>query len=840
MPIRALVSLVALMFAFGAPARAADFPLSGSKISLKDGASPAKRRVTFLARYAGELGTMNPNEGSTLRIYGGPGEGDTGLIQLGPNWRPLPKNKGYRYSDKTRSAGGIQSVLLRVGKAGGGRLKIAGGNANFPYQVTTAQSVVNVLLTLGEAKLCAQFASPKTRKRRVTGEAADPLPSCPCDNFDSTWEAIQTVVFERSGCTQATCHGSAAGAAASGGLNLSPDVAYENLVNVFSELGQMDRVEPGSPTNDSFLYRKLAAATKGLAPVPGTPMPSGLPPISEDALEAVRLWIQYSAKKEGVVAGTEGLLNSCLPPSKPPHLDPPAPPAAGTGVQYFAHPWDIAPNDEDEGCYATYADVTDQVPDEYKTPCPDFWGGPTKTCYFFNKTELTQEPNSHHSIIHIYRGDYGLDAPGLGNFCRRTGQGGANGTPCNPANPGVAAPDGDNCGQNSTCVDGFEFKCGGTAAGAPCDPRIPDACGAGSQCLGVYRTSLACVLYGPPDFGGGAGAITGNGGQNAPQVGGSQQPFARSSYPNGVFGVLPTRAIWVWNSHAFNLTDEPTYNQQWYNIYFAPPEHRVYPIRGVFDADDIFVQDVPPFQEREYCRTITFGVGTRLFELSSHTHGRARLFRTWGPGITPRCRSTSANPATCVAETSTPISVTTQYNDPTQLRFTPPLALDDPNPANRTFKFCAIFDNGRTDPSKVKRNSTSPIPPTIGTLGGGFAGGPCLVAGSGPFTYDLGITCLNQAKRGQPCEGDAPGIQADARKCDSAPGANDGICDACPLGGGVTTEDEMFIPLGNYYCDPSVPGQTCTSGMCSNDPYWGKGCTTDADCGGGSCESYIN
>jgi hypothetical protein len=832
---RALMSLLALVLAVGAPAaRAADFPLSGSKISLKDGATAAKRRVTFQARYTGDLGSMSPNDGSTLRIYGGPGEGDTGLIELGPNWRRLPKNKGFRYSDKTRSAGGIESILLRT-KGARGRIKISGGSANLAYQVTTVQSVVTVLLTVGDAKLCAQFTSPKTKKQRVTGQAADPLASCPCDKFDSTWDAIQTVVFARHGCTQATCHGSEAGAAASGGLNLSPDVAYENLVNVFSQLGQMDRVEPGSPTNDSFLYRKLAAATTGLAGVPGTPMPSGLDPISEDELEAVRLWIQYSAQKEGVIAGTEGLLNSCLPPAKPPHLDPPAPPAAGTGVQYYAHPWDIGPGDEDEGCYATYYDVTDQVPDEYKTPCPDFWGGPTKTCYFFNKTELTQEPNSHHSIIHIYRGEYGLDAPGLGYFCQGGGSG-VNGTACNPANPGVPAPDGDDCG-TGTCVDGFNFRCGGTAAGASCDPRIPDVCGAGIQCLGVYETSLACLTFGPPDFGGGAGAVTGTGGQNAPQVGGSQQPFARNQFPEGVFGIYPTRAIWVWNSHAFNLAEEPTYNQQWYNIYFAPPEDRTYPIRGIFDADDIFVQDVPPFEEREYCRTITFGIGTRLFELSSHTHARARLFRTWGPGIAPRCRSTRSNPGACLAETSPPISVTTQYNDPTQLRFNPPLALDDPDPVNRTFKFCALYDNGFGDPNEVKRNSTSPVPPTVGTL----AGGPCLVAGSGPFSKDDGITCLNEAKRGQPCEGDATGFQADDRKCDSAPGANDGICDACPLRGGVTTGDEMFIPLGSYYCDPSVPGETCSGGMCSNGAAWGQGCTTNADCGvGGRCEAYIN
>jgi hypothetical protein len=830
-PLRALVCLVVCL---GPAARAADFPLAGSKISLKDGTSPAKRRVTFQARYAGDLGTMDPNDGATLRVIGGPGEGDSGLIRLGPSWRTLPKSKGFRYFDRTRSAGGIESILLRRSKGGGGRLKIVGGAANWSYEIVKPQTAVTVTLAIGEAKLCAQFSAPRTRRQRVTGRAPAPLDACPCDTFDSTWEAIQTVIFERHGCTDLACHGSEAGAATSGGLNLSRDVAYENLVNVFSVLGQMDRVEPGSPTNDSFLYRKLAAKTKGLAGVPGTPMPQGLPAVGADELEALRLWIQYSAQKDGVVAGTEGLLNSCLPPAKPPHLDPPAPPAAGTGVQYYAHRWDIAPRDEDEGCYATYYDVTSQIPDEFKTPCPDFWGGPTKTCYFFNKTELTQEPNSHHSIIHLYRGAFGVDAPGLGHYCRG-GDADKRNQPCNPANPGMAAPDGDQCGAGGTCTDGFNFRCGGTAAGAPCDPRVAAACGADVQCLGVYRTSLACIDYGPPDFGG-VGSIVGAGGSNSPQVGGSQQPFARNDFPDGVFGIYPAEAVWVWNSHAFNLTEEPTYNQQWLNVFFAPPSDRVYPIRGVFDADDIFIQDVPPFEEREYCRTITFGIGTRLTELSSHTHARGRLFRTWGPGIAPRCRSTMANPGACVAETTTPISVTTQYNDPTQLRFDPPLALDDPDPAKRTFKFCALYDNGHTDPAQVKRNSQSPIPPTFGTLA---PGGPCLVSSGLP--RDLGIACLNEAKRGQPCEGDAPGYQADDRKCDSAPGANDGVCDACPLKGGVTTGDEMFIPLGNYYCDPGVPGETCSGGMCSNAAAWGQGCTTNADCGtGGRCEPYIN
>jgi hypothetical protein len=76
-----------------------------------------------------------------------------------------------------------------------------------------------------------------------------------------------------------------------------------------------------------------------------------------------------------------------------------------------------------------------------------------------------------------------------------------------------------------------------------------------------------------------------------------------------------------------------------------------------------------------------------------------------------------ANPGACLPETTTPLAVTTQYNDPTQFRFAGvPVPLDDPDPVNRTFKFCALYDNGHTDPAKVKRNSQSPIPPTFGIL----------------------------------------------------------------------------------------------------------------------------
>ena len=37
------------------------------------------------------------------------------------------------------------------------------------------------------------------------------------------------------------------------------------------------------------------------------------------------------------------------------------------------------------------------------------------------------------------------------------------------------------------------------------------------------------------------------------------------------------------------------------------------------------------------------------------------------------------------------------------------------------------------------------------------------------------------------------------RSCDSSPDVHDGLCDACTLTGGITTEDEMFVLLGRYY-----------------------------------------
>ncbi len=780
-----------------------EFPMGRGKLSLRDG-TPSRRRIALQARWQGAGGTVyNPTFATaTLRVAGtGDGDGDSGVIELPrARWKALGRGRGFRYVDARGSAGGVRLVVLKLTKRGGS-LRIVGGKGNWRYAIDNPQEGVVVTLTIGPARWCAEFAPPRlrTRARRVTASSLAAPAGCPCVGFASTWEAIQQNVFARHGCTEAACHGDAR----SGGLDLRPDVAYANLVDVPSQgLPATKRVEPGN-RNASLLWLKLAKATIGAGYewVPGAPMPNGAPPLSEDLLEAVRQWIKFGAPETGVVEGTDRLLGTCLPPPDPIKIRPAPVPAVDEGVQLHAPPWTIPPrnadglNGEAEVCYATYYDFTDRIPPQRKVPCPDYWGGPTKECYLFTRRVLTQDPNSHHSIIHLYRGRYDVAAPPRTRYTCRGGD--QAGIPCDPTKPGVAAPDGADCGGPRTRCDldpGFgAWTCnGGPTPGLPCVPTATGVpapagadCGAGGACTGAVVRTVACIGYGPHDYG---FSIAGTGTDNAPSIGGSQQPHLDEVYPPGVYGVFPVKGVLVWNSHAFNVTDRPTTNEQYYNIYFPPAEFYALPaaerriVRGIFDAKDIFVQNVPPYEEREYCSTHTLPPGARLFELSSHTHKRGVLFRIWAPPVVP-CRPGPD----CLPEPRPPLVVTTDYSDPVQYRFPVPEPYDAPDVASRTFKYCGVFDNGRTSRAEVKRQSTSPQ---------ALVGGKCR-----PDELECLAASPDDPRKGRRCGGDH-------RVCDSAPGAGDGVCDACPVVGGVTTEDEMFILLGSGYCAAGTPCET--------------------------------
>jgi hypothetical protein len=306
---------------------------------------------------------------------------------------------------------------------------------------------------------------------------------------------------------------------------------------------------------------------------------------------------------------------------------------------------------------------------------------------------------------------------------------------------------------------------GGELAGVACDPtrlgvsaREGGAeCGELARCTSQVRSAPACVGYGPADA------------SNRREIGGAQGLNANVVYPEGVYGVIPAKGMIMWNSHGFNLTSRDTTVSLYLNMHYALSAQRRYVYRPIFDDAEVLSVQVGAFERREMCRTLTLPRATRLHHLIGHMHKRGVLFRIWDEPHAP-CR---VDDPSCVPLSSAPIYASTRYDDQTVLLYDPPRAFDQENPDERTLLYCVTYDNGYTNPETVKRKSTSPKVP-----GGRAPGGPCA---------DSALVCLGGDRQGTACGGDA------------AVCSGGGVCDACPLRGGVTTEDEMIILLGGYY-----------------------------------------
>jgi hypothetical protein len=546
-------------------------------------------------------------------------------------------------------------------------------------------------------------------------------------NYASTYDAIQASVFEAKGCTGSTCHGDAV----SGGLDLRADASFEALVRQPSTIdSSIQRVLPGDQ-GLSLLYHKLAAATEGsdLGNL-GQPMPINVDPLSADQLEAMRLWIRAGAPSDSIVGGTLELLGceGTFDPD-PNKIQPLPPPASGEGVQFYAGGWALDAEAEDEVCFASYYDFTDQVPAEYQVDCDQFGEG--RKCFAFRRNELAQDGQSHHSIINVY-----------------TQQSDPNGGDWGP------------------------WQClGGDRAAESCEPGAADACGPRSQCTTPAITAVGCVAYpyAPGDFGlgGGVGGPTGS----QVQLSGAQESTSIDLPPAGVYSVLPLQGFVSWNSHGFNLTKKDTTIEQWVNLTFAPESERMWERRQIFEAGNIFAMTpVAPFSKREICMTWTLPQYSQLLTLSSHMHARGESFRIWLPPNEP-CQGTS----NCLPPQSDADYESLLYDDPLYTYYEPPNDYSSTAAADRTLKACAVYDNGADNPLDVERESTKPNTPACSFF----------LASCGCDSGDR--VCLGGDNQGEPCNGD-----------DSVCG-DGGLCDACPLLGGVTTDDEMFIPLGSYF-----------------------------------------
>jgi hypothetical protein len=572
---------------------------------------------------------------------------------------------------------------------------------------------------------------------------------------DSTFQQVQQQIFEGRGCTASACHGEGA----NGGLDLRAASSYESLVNADASSGDYVLVFPGEQ-DLSLLYQKVAAKTEGfeLGPlgISGGAMPTGDGELSEDDLNLLRAWIRGGAPETGIVKGSEQYASCALEGDVAPNKIQPLPaPAAEDGVQLYAGGWDVPPESEGEVCFVTYYDFSEQVPDRFRVPCDAAQGGPERECFAYNDIVLAQDPQSHHSIVDFY-------VP-------------------TPEDSGHWDPMNEEHWSGWSCL-------GGPTAGAACTPGS-DECGDRGQCTTPVQTTVACIGYrnGPPEMGTVGGLF--GAAEVRQNLATAQESSFRENYPPKVFSKMPVQGFVLWDSHAFNLTKQETSVEQWMNLKFAEPEEQVYPRVQIFDGRNLLdMGRIEAYTSKEVCTSYVIPQHAQLMTLTSHTHRFGKQFRIWYPPNEP-CFAEDDDP-NCVPPAREPDYISFDYEDPLYQRFNGEqiMGFDSAITADRTFRYCAVYDNGETNPKEVRRNSVRPEAETCD-----FVGDIAVLANAaGINLFDCGCaeeerSCFGGPNEGIACDGD-----------DSVCGEG-GVCDACPAGPGVTTEEEMLLVLGSYY-----------------------------------------
>lgn len=303
---------------------------------------------------------------------------------------------------------------------------------------------------------------------------------------------------------------------------------------------------------------------------------------------------------------------------------------------------------------------------------------------------------------------------------------------------------------------------GGSKDGAACSPKLGSAdCGDG-VCAGLAVKGTFCNgdssslvnMQGLPTFDSLAAIfdlIATNGGALPGEIASTQTPQQFTPALDGVYTEVPLRGIVWFNSHAFNLTESDTLLESRVNYLFAKQRKRE--MRLETDADHVYIAaGTPPFTRKTYCAKHVVPQHIQIATLASHTHRRGEHF--W---VTDAAGKR--------------IYESFDYSDPAYVHFEPWLSFESADEASRTFEYCATYNNGLTkndepDLSLVTRASRLP-----------------------DRTSCTPVACV-AGKITAACSTD--------RDCDSAPGANDGDCDACPIVGGPTTENEMFAVMPWY------------------------------------------
>ena len=215
---RLRLATLALVFV-AAASFAADHPIEGDRLLLKDPSDATRRAVRFTATRDFAIDpsmAADPRSvGATIEFMGaGAGDGATGPIALDPSfWTGLgkpPGSKGYKYFDFNVSTG-IKKIMFKVGSRGGS-LIVSGKGSGWPYQVTQPQGPITVRFTVGSDVYCAEFAIfDHNEPGKVTARKAPPPASCTvtpatCGNgvLEGAEECDDTNTTPGDGCS-ATC-----------------------------------------------------------------------------------------------------------------------------------------------------------------------------------------------------------------------------------------------------------------------------------------------------------------------------------------------------------------------------------------------------------------------------------------------------------------------------------------------------------------------------------------------------------------------------------------------------------------------------------------------------------
>src|SRR5262249_24755916 len=145
-------------------------------------------------------------------------------------------------------------------------------------------------------------------------------------------------------------------------------------------------------------------------------------------------------------------------------IEPLPPPAPGEGVQLHMPRWILEPHSEHEVCFASYYDLSAQIPAEYLSA--------DQKDFRLKRSVIRQDPLSHHLFANPDKASTPPSSPVWGAFACR----------------------------------------GGAKDGTPCVDTDLGFCGSDSECATAPQQGVGCIGFGPGDagFGFAAFGITGS------------------------------------------------------------------------------------------------------------------------------------------------------------------------------------------------------------------------------------------------------------------------------------------------------------------------------------------